>query len=145
MEETIDVAVPVRTAYDQWTQFDAFPHSMSGVESIAQLDDRRNRWVVNIGGARREFDTEIIEQRPEERIAWRSIDGQTHAGAVTFTPLESGTRVWVRLEWAPETFTDKAGAVLGFDNMQVRADLRRFKEFIEDRGTETGAWRGEVH
>ena len=146
VEETIDVAVPVRVAYDQWTQFEFFPNFMSGVDSVAQLDDRTNHWVVNIGGARREFDTEIIEQRPDERIAWRSIDGQTHAGAVTFTRLKTGvTRIWVRLEWAPETFTDKAGAVLGFDNMQVRADLRRFKEFIEDRGTETGTWRGEVH
>lgn len=146
VEETIDVAVPVRTAYDQWTQFEVFPHFMSGVESVTQLDDRTNRWVVNIGGARREFDTEIIEPLPDERIAWRSFDGQTHAGAVTFTPLETGvTRVWVRFEWAAETLTDKAGAALGFDNMQVRADLRRFKEFIEARGTETGAWRGEVH
>ncbi|MFC9333888.1 MULTISPECIES: SRPBCC family protein [Arthrobacter] len=146
VEETIDVAVPVRTAYDQWTQFELFPHFMAGVESVAQLDDRTNRWVVNVGGAEREFDTEIVEQRPDERIAWRSTDGQSHAGAVAFTPLGNGvTRVWVRFEWAPETFTDKAGAVLGFDNMQVRADLRRFKEFIEDRGTETGAWRGEVH
>lgn len=146
VEETIDVAVPLRTAYDQWTQFESFPNFMSGVDSVAQLTDRTNHWVVNIGGAQREFDTEIIEQRPDERIAWRSIDGATHAGAVTFTPLDTGaTRVWVRFEWAPETFTDKAGAALGFDNMQVRADLRRFKEFIEDRGTQTGAWRGEVH
>jgi uncharacterized membrane protein len=146
IEETIDVAVPVRTAYDQWTQFEIFPNFMSGVESVAQLNDRTNHWVVNIGGARREFDTEIVEQRPDGRIAWRSIDGRTHAGAVTFTPLEQGlTRVWVRLEWSPETFIDKAGAVLGFDHMQVRADLRRFKEFIEAKGTETGSWRGEVH
>ena len=145
VEETIDVAVPVRMAYDQWTQFESFPNFMSGVDSVTQLTDRTNHWVVSIGGAQREFDTEIIEQRPDERIAWRSIDGETHAGAVTFTPLNAGTtRVWVRFEWAPETFTDKAGAVLGFDNMQVRADLRRFKDFIEARGTETGGWRGEV-
>ncbi|MBT2547197.1 SRPBCC family protein [Arthrobacter sp. ISL-65] len=145
-EETIDVAVPVRTAYDQWTQFESFPNFMSGVESVAQLDDRTNHWVANVGGAKREFNTEIIEQRPHERIAWRSTDGETHAGAVTFTPLKSGaTRVWVRFEWAPETFTDKAGAVLGFDNMQVRVDLRHFKDFIEARGTETVTWRGEVH
>jgi uncharacterized membrane protein len=146
VEETIDVEVPVRTAYDQWTQFESFPNFMSGVDSVTQLTDRTNHWVVNIGGAKREFDTEIIEQRPDERIAWRSIDGATHAGAVTFTPLNTGaTRVWVRFEWAPESFTDRAGAALGFDNMEVRADLRRFKEFIEARGTETGAWRGEVH
>ncbi|VXC16321.1 Uncharacterized 17.2 kDa protein in melC2-rnhH intergenic region [Arthrobacter sp. 9AX] len=143
VEETIDVEVPVRTAYDQWTQFESFPSFMSGVDSVARLTDRMNHWVVNIGGAQREFDTEIIEQRTDERIAWRSTDGQTHAGTVSFTPLETGaTRLWVRLEWAPETFTDKVGALLGFDNMQVRADLRRFKEFIEDNGTQTGDWPG---
>jgi uncharacterized membrane protein len=145
VEETIDVAVPVRTAYDQWTRFESFPNFMSGVDSVTQLTDRTNHWVVSVGGAKREFDTEIIEQQPDERIAWRSTDGQTHAGAVVFTPLQSGsTRVWVRFEWAPETFTDTAGAALGFDNMQVREDLRRFRDFVEARGT-AGAWRGEVH
>lgn len=146
VEETIDVRVPVRTAYDQWTQFESFPNFMSGVESVRQLTDRTNHWTVNIGGARREFDTEIVEQLPDERIAWRSTNGEIHAGAVTFTPLKSGvTRIWVRFEWAPETFSEKAGAALGFDNMQVRADLIRFRDYIEARGSETGGWRGEVH
>ena len=146
VEETIDVEVPVRTAYEQWTQFESFPHFMSGVDSVTQLSDRTSHWIVNVGGVRREFDTETIEQLPDERIAWRSIDGETHAGAVAFTLLKTGlTRVWVRLEWAQDTFADTVGAALGFDNMQVRADLRRFKDFIEARGTETGAWRGEGH
>ncbi|MBT2550896.1 SRPBCC family protein [Arthrobacter sp. ISL-65] len=141
----IDVEVPVRAAYDLWTRFESFPNFMSGVDSVTQLTDRMNHWVVNVGGAEREFDTEIIEQRPDERIAWRSTDGETHAGAVAFTPLTTGaTRVWVRFEWAADTFAEKAGAALGFDNMQVREDLRRFKDFIEAKGTETGAWRGEV-
>lgn len=145
VEETIDVEVPVRTAYDQWTQFESFPSFMTGVDSVTQLTDRMNHWVVNVGGVERQFDAEIIEQRPDERIAWRSTDGETHAGAVAFTPLGTGaTRVWVRLEWAADTFAQEIGAALGFDNMQVRADLRRFKDFIEARGTETGAWRGEV-
>lgn len=114
VEQTIDVAVPVFTAYDQWTQFEFFPNFRSGVESLAQLTDRMNHWVVNVGGAKREFDTEINEQLPDERIAWRSTDGQTPAGAVAFTPLQTGvTRVWVRLEWVPDTFSEKAGAALG--------------------------------
>lgn len=145
VEESIDVAVPVRTAYDQWTQFESFPHFMSGVESVTQLTDTTNHWMTNIGGVQREFNTEIIEQVPDERIAWRSTDGTSHAGEVSFTPLDPGTtRVSVRLQWAPETFSEKAGAALNLDDRQVISDLRRFKEFIESRGTETGAWRGEV-
>ena len=145
VEETIDVAVPVRTAYDQWTQFESFPEFMSGVESVTQLTDTTNHWVTKIGGVEREFDTEIIEQRPDERIAWRSTDGKSHAGLVSFTPLDAGTtRVSVRFEWAPETFSEKAGAALKIDEMQVKADMRKFKDFIESRGTETGGWRGTV-
>lgn len=145
VEETIDVAVPVRTAYDQWTQLETFPQFMPGIESVTQLTDTTNHWITNIGGVKREFDTEIIEQQPDERIAWRSTDGKSHAGVVTFTPLDAGnTKVAVRFEWAPETFTEKAGAALNIDKMQVKADLRKFKDFIESRRTETGAWRGEV-
>ncbi|MDQ0819555.1 putative membrane protein [Arthrobacter sp. V4I6] len=145
VEKTIDVAVPVRAAYDQWTQFESFPEIMSGVESVTQLTDTTNHWVTKIGGVRREFDTEIVEQKPDERIAWRSVDGKSHAGVVTFTPLDaSHTQVSVRFEWAPETFTEKVGSALNIDDLKVQADLRKFKDFIESRGTETGAWRGEV-
>ena len=145
VEETIDVAVPVRTAYNQWTQFESFPEFMSGVESVRQLSDTTNHWVTKIAGVEREFDTEIIEQQPDERIAWRSIDGKSHAGLVSFTPLDAGTtRVSVRFEWAPETIAEKAGAALKIDGMQVKADMRKFKDFIESRGTETGGWRGTV-
>ncbi|MGY4542591.1 putative membrane protein [Arthrobacter sp. UYNi723] len=145
VEETVDVAVPVRTAYDQWTQFESFPEFMSGVESVTQLTDTTNHWVTKIGGVQREFDTEIIDQQPDERIAWRSVDGKSHAGLVSFTALDPGnTRVTVRFEWAPENFTERAGAALNLDDLQVKADLRKFKSFIESRGTETGAWRGEV-
>lgn len=145
VEESVDVAVPVRTAYDQWTQFESFPEFMSGVESITQLTDTTNHWETSIGGVRREFDTEIVDQQPDQRIAWRSVDGKSHAGVVTFEQLgPDSTRVSVRFEWAPETFTEKAGAALQLDKLQVKTDMRKFKDFIESRGTETGAWRGEV-
>jgi uncharacterized membrane protein len=145
VEETVDVAVPVSTAYNQWTQFESFPQFMSGVESVTQLTDTTNHWVTKIGGVEREFDTEIVEQQPDQRIAWRSVDGKSHAGVVSFSRLDDrNTRVSVRFEWDPETFTEKAGAALNIDKMQVKADLRKFKDFIESRRTETGAWRGEV-
>ena len=145
VEETVDVAVPVSTAYNQWTQFESFPEFMSGVESVTQLTDTTNHWVTKIAGVEREFDTEIVDQQPDERIAWRSVDGKSHAGLVSFTPVDAGnTRVSVRFEWAPETLTEKAGAAVNIDQMQVKADLRKFKNFIESRGTETGVWRGEV-
>lgn len=140
VEETIEVAVPVRDAYEQWWLFESFPQFMSGVQSVRRVSDRVTHWVTNIGGAEREFDSETIEDRPDEQIAWRSTDGISHAGAVSFTPLgPSTTHIWVRLEWSPETLAEKTGAVLGFDNMQVRADLRRFKAFIETRGSGTDA------
>jgi uncharacterized membrane protein len=144
--ESIDVEVPVSSAYNQWTQFESFPQFMSGVERIDQNDDTHLHWVTSIGGVHREFDAEITEQHPEERVAWRSTDGTTHAGVVTFHRLAVGkTRVTVQLEWQPEGLTEKAGAMLGRDDRQVKSDLSRFKDFIESRGGETGAWRGEVN
>lgn len=146
VEQTIDVVVPVRTVYNQWTQFESFPEFMSGVESVTQLTDTTNHWKTRIGGVEREFDTEISEQHPDERVAWRSVDGKTHAGVVTFHRLDdTNTRIAVQLEWDPETFTEKAGAVLGIDDAQVKSDLRKFKDFIESRGAETGGWRGDVN
>jgi uncharacterized membrane protein len=144
--ESIDVHVPVHTAYDQWTQFESFPQFMSGVESIRQVDDRHTHWVTKVGGVRREFDAEITEQHPDERIAWKSTDGDTrHAGVVTFHRLgDTDTRVTVQLDWQPQNLTEKAGSAIGVDSMQVKADTKRFKEFIEERGQATGAWRGDV-
>jgi uncharacterized membrane protein len=140
VEETIEVAVPVREAYEQWSQFESLPQFMSGVQSVTRVSDRITHWVTNIGGAEREFDAETVEDLQDERIAWRSTDGISHAGAVTFTQLgPRTTRIWVRLEWSPENLGEQTGATLGFDNMQVRADLRRFKEFIESRGSGTDA------
>ena len=143
--KSIDVGVPVSTAYNQWTQFESFPNFMDGVEQIKQLDDRNLHWKVKIGGQAREFDAEITEQHPEERIAWKSTDGKTHAGVVTFHKLAADeTRVTVQLDWEPEGLVEKTGAIAGIDDHQVSRDLNRFKAFIENRDSETGAWRGEV-
>ncbi|WP_199423487.1 SRPBCC family protein [Actinotalea solisilvae] len=145
IEQSIDVDVPVTTVYNQWTQFESFPQFMGGVESITQLDDTRTHWRTKIGGVEREFDAEITEQHPDERVAWKSVDGKTHAGVVTFHRLsDTTTRIMVQIDWAAESLTEKVGAVVGVDDAQVKGDLKRFKEFIEARGTETGAWRGDV-
>jgi uncharacterized membrane protein len=143
--ESIDVAVPVRTAYNQWTQFESFPYFMGGVESIAQTDDTHSHWVTKIGGVTREFDTEITEQHPDERVAWKSTDGTEHAGVVTFHRLGEGqTKVTVQLDWTAEGIAEKVGALVGIDDHQVKADLDRFKSYIEGQGREDGAWRGNV-
>ena len=145
VEKSIDVDVPIRQAYDQWTQFESFPEFMGGVERITQTDDRHTHWVTKIDGVEREFDAEITEQHPEERVAWKSTDGKSHAGVVTFHRLsDDETRVTVQLDWDTEGLIEKAGAAIGADDRQVKKDLDRFKAFIESRGTETGAWRGDV-
>ncbi|WP_214320622.1 SRPBCC family protein [Nonomuraea sediminis] len=145
IEHSIDVMVPVRVAYNQWTQFESFPEFMEGVESVKQLTYTHNAWVAEIAGVKREFETEITEQRPDGRIAWRSVDGPRQAGVVTFYPIdETTTRVTLQMEYDPEGFVEVAGDWLQLVRMRVRGDLRRFKDFIEPRGGETGAWRGEV-
>ena len=143
---SVDVHVPLRTAYNQWTQFESFPAFMRGVVAVRQLDDRHLHWVTEIAGTRREFDAEIVEQLPDQRIAWRSIDGDVrHSGKVTFELIGDGeTRVSVDLEWEPESLVEKAGGAIGIDRLQIKADLERFRRFIEGRGTETGEWRGQV-
>jgi uncharacterized membrane protein len=143
--QSIDVAVPVRTAYDQWTQFEEFPRFMEGVEEIRQLDPTHTHWRTKIGGVEREFDAEITEQHPDERVAWNSTSGPDHAGVVTFHKLSATeTRVTVQLDWSPEGVVEKAGDALQLDERRVKGDLARFKEYIESRGVETGAWRGDV-
>jgi uncharacterized membrane protein len=146
VQESVDVDVPIRVAYDQWTQFESFPEFMGGVESIRQIDDTHTHWVTNIDGVKREFDAEITEQHPEERVAWTSTSGEAeHAGVVTFHRIDDNTtRVMIQIDWEPEGVVEKAGAALGFDDRQVKADAQRFKDFIEKRGTETGAGRGDV-
>ncbi|SFO34450.1 Polyketide cyclase / dehydrase and lipid transport [Geodermatophilus obscurus] len=146
VQESVDVDVPIRVAYDQWTQFESFPQFMGGVERITQIDDTRTHWITNIDGVKREFDAEITEQHPEERVAWASTGGDAkHAGVVTFHRLDDDkTRVMIQIDWEPTGVVEKVGAALGFDDRQVKADAKRFKEFIESRGRETGAWRGDV-
>jgi uncharacterized membrane protein len=146
VQESVDVDVPVRTAYDQWTQFESFPEFMSGVESITQTDDRHTHWVTSVGGVRREFDAEITEQHPDERVAWTSTGGDTrHAGVVTFHRLaDDKTRVTVQIDWEPQGVVEKVGSVLNVDEHRVKADTKKFKEFIESRGAASGAWRGDV-
>ena len=144
--ESVDVNVPIAVAYDQWTQFESFPEFMEGVESVTQLDDTRNQWRVEVGGATREFETRITEQQPEERIAWTTVGGEVQqAGVVTFHKIDdTTTRVTIQMDWDPQGLTEKAGAALGVDDRRVKGDAERFKEFIESRGASTGAWRGDV-
>ncbi len=144
--ESIEVDVPLRTAYNQWTQFEEFPQFMEGVKSVTQVDDTTLRWVAEVGGEQQEWQAEIVDQEPDRRIAWEAIGGNGPNGAVTFEPIDEGTtRIGVTFEWTPEGAKESLGAFLGLDSRQVGKDLTRFKELIETRGFETGAWRGEVH
>ena len=143
--ESIDVRVPVRTAYDQWTQFEEFPRFMEGVEKVEQLDDKRLRWVAKVGGKTKTWEATITEQTPDQRVAWKATSGAPNAGVVTFHRLDdSTTRVTVQMDVEPEGPIEKLGDAVGVPERQVKEDLERFKKFIESRGRETGAWRGEV-
>jgi uncharacterized membrane protein len=143
--KNIEVDVPVRTAYNQWTQFEEFPKFMEGVERVDQLDNRRLRWKAKVGPKSEEWDAEIREQVPDEKVIWTATSGAENAGMVTFDPLgPSKTRVHLEMSYDPEGFVEKVGDALGFMNRRVEGDLQRFKEYIEARGIETGAWRGEI-
>lgn len=143
--ETVDVNVPVRTAYDQWTQFESFPQFMEGVEKVEQLDDTTLRWAAEIAGQKRTWKAKITEQIPDERVAWTSIEGAKNAGVVTFHRLDAGkTRVTLQVDVDPEGPVENIGDALGFVQRRAKGDLERFKQFIEGQGTETGAWRGTV-
>jgi len=145
VEKSIEVELPVSTVYNQWTQFEEFPQFMEGVERVTQLDETRLHWVAEIAGAKREWDAEIVDQQPDQRIAWRSVDGAGNGGIVTFQPVSAGsTRVNLQMEFEPEGLAETVGDKLGFVSKQTEGDLKRFKSFIEDRGAETGAWRGQV-
>lgn len=145
IEESINVEVPVRTAYNQWTQFEDFPRFMEGVKDVRQLDDTTTRWIVEVGGRRREFEAKITEQDPDQRVSWASVEGPPNAGVVTFHRLGEGrTRVMLQMEFEPDNPVEKAGDLLGMVKRRAKGDLGRFKEFIEGRGEATGAWRGEV-
>jgi uncharacterized membrane protein len=145
-ESSIDVDVPVRLAYDQWTQFEEFPRFMEGVESVVQRDDKMLDWTAEIAGQRKEWTAEITDQTPDTRVAWKSVGGDENAGAVLFEALDGDrTRVTLKLDADPEGVVETVGANLGFLERRVKGDLERFKEFIESRGVPTGAWRGEIH
>ena len=145
IEQSIDVEVPVRTAYDQWTQFEQFPQFMEGVEEVRQTDDTHTHWRTKVAGKEKEFDAVITEQTPDQRIAWTSEGGPEHAGVVTFHRLaEAKTRVMLQMDYEPEGVTEKVGDALGLVERPVKGDLSRFKELIESRGAATGGWRGEV-
>jgi uncharacterized membrane protein len=145
LEKSIDVNVSAHTAYNQWTQFEEFPKFMEGVISVKQIDDKRVRWLTNVGGIEKSFDAEITEQIPDKRIAWRSLSGAPNAGVVTFHTLtDETTRIMLQIDYAPEGLVENVGDMLGVASHRVKADLEHFKEFIESRGAETGAWRDEV-
>ena len=145
IEESVEVEVPVRTAYNQWTQFEEFPRFMEGVEEVRQLNDTKVHWVAEIAGQRREWDAEITEQTPDQRIAWCATEGATNAGVVTFHRLDDGrSKVMLQLDFEPEGAVEKVGDKLGLVKTRAKGDLKRFKAFIESQGRESGAWRGEV-
>jgi uncharacterized membrane protein len=143
--KSIDVSVPVRTAYNQWTQFESFPHFMEGVEEVQQLDETHLHWRAKVAGKEAEWDAVITEQIPDERVAWSSTSGKPNGGVVTFHRLgEDQTRVTVQMDYEPEGIVENVGSMVGADDRRIQGDLDKFKEFIESRGAPTGAWRGEV-
>ena len=145
IEQSIEVGVPVQTAYNQWTQFEEFPSFMEGVAEVRQLDDRHLHWVAEIGGTRHEWDAEITEQLPDERVAWRNTDGKENAGVVTFHKLDDQrSKIMVQLDFVPEGIKEKLGDALGAPDRRVKGDLERFKDLVESGGGESGGWRGEV-
>ncbi|HTE05741.1 MAG TPA: SRPBCC family protein, partial [Planctomycetota bacterium] len=142
---SIDVSVPVRTAYNQWTQFEDFPRFMTGVKSVQQLDAVRLVWVAEIGGKDVEWTANITHQDPDHHIGWRSSSGAKNAGSVTFTAVSPAvTHVTLRLDFEPDGALEKTGSALGLVERRVKTDLENFKEFIESRGQETGSWRGAI-
>ncbi|MEO5702975.1 MAG: SRPBCC family protein [Gammaproteobacteria bacterium] len=145
IEKTIDVNVPISVAYNQWTQFEDFPEFMEGIEEVIQLSDTQLHWRANIGGIEKEWDVAITEQIPDYRIAWHSTTGAQNSGVVTFHSKDDNTTtVLLELSYDPEGIVENAGDMLGLVSARIEGDLQRFKDFIEERGQETGAWRGRI-
>jgi uncharacterized membrane protein len=146
VNESIEVDVPISVAYNQWTQFEEFPLFMQGVSSVRQLDDTHLAWTAEIGGEEHSWEAEIGHQEPDRLVSWRAVEGKYSSGKVTFEPLEGNrTRIEVEMTYDAEGWKESVGSALGLDSRQVSSDLRRFKELIETRQLESGAWRGEVH
>lgn len=144
-EHSIEVHAPIRQVYDQWTQFEQFPHFMEGVEQVTQLDNKHLHWKASVGGKQQEWDAEITEQLPDQRIAWRSTSGDPNAGVVTFHRLsDDATQVMLQLEYEPRGAVEKTGSALGFLDRQVKSDLERFKDLIERTQEASGGWRGTI-
>ena len=142
---SIEVNVPVRTAYNQWTQFEEFPKFMDGVREVRQIDNTHLHWEAQIAGKAKRWDAVITEQRPDERVAWKSIDGARNAGVVTFHRLsDQKSKIMLQMDYEPEGALETIGDTVGAVSLRVAGDLERFKSFIESRGQESGAWRGEV-
>lgn len=145
VEKAIEINVPVRTAYNQWTQFEEFPRFMEGVKQVKQLDDKHLHWKADIAGQEKEWDAEITEQIPDQRIAWKSQGGTMTAGVVTFQPVsDAKSKVMLHMEYDPKGIIEHVGDAVGAVSQRVEGDLERFKHYIETRGQETGAWRGTV-
>ena len=145
IEKSIQVNVPVHTAYNQWTQFEEFPRFMEGVREVRQLDDTHVRWRAEVAGKDKEWDAEITEQLPDQRIAWRSVSGARNAGVVTFHRIDDDTtRIMLQMDYEPEGVIENAGDTSGVLSLRIQGDLERFKDFVESNGQETGAWRGKV-
>jgi uncharacterized membrane protein len=146
IDEEIEVAVPVSTAYNQWTQFEEFPRFMDGVDEVQQLDDTLLHWAVTVAGKHAEWDAKIIEQEPDRRITWQSTDGKNTRGTVSFEDAAAGrSRIKLQMSYIPEGVGEKVGSAVGLDARRIRGDLQRFRDLIEERQVETGAWRGEIH
>jgi uncharacterized membrane protein len=145
LNQSIEVEVPIRTAYNQWTQFESFPEFMSGVERVEQVSDTKTHWITKIMGVSREFDAEITEQHPDEWIAWKTEGGLEHSGEVIFKPSgDSATLVAVQIEYEPQDYVEQAGVELGLVHQRLKSDLKHFKEFMESKGEEDDGWRGEI-
>ena len=145
IEKSIEVERPVRTVYNQWTQFEEFPRFMKGVKKVSQMDDQRLHWEAEIAGKDKEWYARITDQIPDHLIAWQSEGGEYNSGTVTFAPINSNrTRINLQVTYDPEGFVEKTGDALGVVSSRVENDLERFKDFIENRGQETGGWRGTI-
>lgn len=146
IEKSIEVEAPISQVYNQWTQFEDFPRFMEGVERVDQTDDKHLHWVAKVAGRRKEWDAEIVEQVPEDRIAWRSISGAPNSGVVHFRPSDAThTLITLRMNYEPQGAMEHLGTAMGVLSGRVESDLQHFKDFIQNRGTETGSWRGEIH
>ena len=145
IEKSIEVDAPLKDVYNQWTQFEEFPRFMEGVLAVRQLDEKRLHWRAKIGGVEKEWHSEIVDQVPDRRIAWKNLRGAWNAGAVLFEPVPGGTRVTLKLVYDPVGATENIGDKLGFVSRRVEGDLQRFQKFMEERKHATGAWRGEIH